>query len=104
MSEFRAVWQGMQTVLKPGTEIKNWTAFHSYLGDTMTVVDVREKSISVDTPKAKDIQVVPKEDFERVWEVWSDYKAQKVKRYELRDMTFYSKYIISILHWYETVI
>lgn len=77
------------------------TAFRGYLGDSMAVVGVRENYIEVDAPNATAIQVVPKDDFEKVWEVWADYKRQKVKRYELRDMTRFSKYIISILHWYE---
>ena len=81
--------------------IRNWTAYHGYLGDTMTIKHVSMDHISVDAPKAKNTQVVLREDFELVWDVWRDYKAQRVKRYELRDMTYYSKYIKSILQWYE---
>jgi hypothetical protein len=101
MNSFDTVWSYLQRNLKVGTVIKNWTAFQGYLGDTMKVVGVRQNHIEVKAPKANHLQDVPKEDFEKVWEVWAKYKIQKVRRYELRDMTRFSKYIISILHWYE---
>lgn len=101
MTSFDAVWSQLQANLKVGTTIKNWTAFGGYLGDTMTIVGIRQKYIEVDTPNAGSIQVVPKGDFEQVWEVWADYKRQKVRRQELTPITRFSKYIISILHWYE---
>ena len=101
MSEFESIWNLLQRKLKSGTEISNWTAYRGFLGDTMKIIDIKENSIEVETPKAENIQHVPKEDFEKVWDVWRDYKIQKIKRYELRDMTRFSKYIISILKWYE---
>jgi len=101
MSEFESIWNLVQRKLKPGTEIPNWTAYRGYLGDKMTVIGVQENSIEVETPKARNVLHVTKGDFEKVWAVWSDYKIQKVKRYELRNMTRFSKYVISILKWYE---
>jgi hypothetical protein len=101
MTTFDTVWSYLHTNLKVGTDIKNWTAFHGYLGDNMKVIAIRDNYIEIDAPKAKSVQIVPKDDFEKVWRVWSDYKTQKVRRYELRDVTRFSKYIISILHWYE---
>lgn len=68
----------------------------------MTIVKIRENYIEVEPPRAMNVQVVSKKDFESVWEVWTDYKTQKVKREELKPMTRYSKYIISIYNWYET--
>jgi hypothetical protein len=102
MESFEAFWSYLQVNLKPGTDVKNWTAFNGYLGNKMTIVGVYNQAVEVDAPKAKTIQVVPIEDFKRVWQVWLDYKANKVRRYELRDLTRFSKYIISILHWYES--
>jgi hypothetical protein len=101
MNTFDHVWNYLQKNLTVGTTIKNWTAFRGYLGDTMTVVGIRKNYIDIDTSNAGSLQVVPKGDFEQVWKVWLDYKNKKVRRYELRDMTRFSKYIISILHWYE---
>jgi hypothetical protein len=103
MVTFDDVWSQLRANLKAGATIRNWTAFRGYLGDTMTVAGVREDRIEVDPPNAINIQAIPKDEFKKVWEVWSDYKRQKVRRYELRDMTRYSKYVISILHWSENV-
>jgi len=67
----------------------------------MTIDRLNSNSISVDAPNAMAMQVVPRKDFETIWKIWIDYKSQKVKRYELGDMTRFSKYIISIFHWFE---
>jgi hypothetical protein len=101
MNSFDTLWSYLQQNLNVGTVIKNWTAFGGYLGDTMTIVGVRDNYIEVDPPKAGTTQSVPKADFEKVWQDWVDYKNQKVKRQELTEYTRFSKYIISILHWYE---
>ncbi|OGN94757.1 MAG: hypothetical protein A2Z71_05925 [Chloroflexi bacterium RBG_13_50_21] len=101
MTTFDILWSHLQTNLKVGTTIKNWTDFHGYLGDTMKVTAIRGDSIEIDSPSTKNLQVVPKDDFEKVWSIWADYKSQKVSREQLRDVTRFSKYIISILHWYE---
>jgi len=102
MKSFDEVWSNLQTNLKVGTKIKNWTAYRGYLGDVMTIAGVRENYIEIDAPKAHNIQIAPKDEFERVWEMWADYKSQKVKRHEFHAITRCSKYIISILHWCES--
>ena len=101
MKTFELFWPDLVSHLKPGLTVDNWTAFRGNLGDTMRVVDIRDGYIEIEAPKAKSIQRVPKDDFKKVWDVWSDYKSQKLPRFEIRDMTLYSKYIISVLHWYE---
>ena len=101
MSEFDSVWINLQKRLKKGTVVKNWTAYSGYLGDSMIITNVSGTSIEINAPKALNLQDVPKNDFEKVWGVWKDYKNLKVKRYELRDMTRFSKYIISLLYWLE---
>ena len=40
----------------------------------------------------------PREDFAAVWAHWDDYCAGEFPRHRLRDMTRFSKYVISILH------
>jgi hypothetical protein len=102
MDEFITVWNNLQIYLKPGTEIENWNTYQGYLGEDLTINEVDQNHISVDPPRVLDTQVVPKEMFEQIWEVWQDYRALRLKRSELRDMTNYSKYIISIFRWYET--
>ena len=101
MTTFNTVWQYFQQNLKPGMKVKNWTAFHGYLGDAMTIEDVSSLTIEVNAPKAKTIQIVPREDFQTILEVWFDYKRGGILRQEIRENTRFSKYIISIFHWYE---
>jgi hypothetical protein len=101
MKPFEMIWLDLIQQIRLGLTVKNWTALRGYLGDEMTVVGYDDGHIEIKAPKAKTIQRVPKADFKKVWNVWLDYKLQKVPRFEIRDQTPYSKYIISILHWYE---
>jgi len=50
-------------------------------------------------PEFGEIQRIPLRDFERVLEVWDQYKAGVVKRHEITKMTRFSSYIISIIHY-----
>ena len=99
--DFTKTWQRIQAELRQGTTISNWTVKKGYLGDIFTVVDISLTYVKVETPKAKNHQPIPKEDFEAVYNVWNDYCRGSVQRQEIRDMTRYSKYIISILHHFE---
>jgi hypothetical protein len=102
MKPFEAVWADLQANLAVGTVIRNWTVLHGYMEEDMVVKDVQENYIKIDPPNAQTIQRIPKEDFEKVWKVWSDYINGIFERNRFRDLTRYSKYIISILHWYES--
>lgn len=103
MSErkFEHVWGFIQNHLKKGDEIRVWSAFHGDLGWKITIDYLDNQVIVVISPNAKSTQRIPSEDFKRVWVVWADYKRLVVRRYELRDITRFSTYIISILHWYD---
>lgn len=99
---FELIWTDLQNRLKPGLIIPNWTVLKGYLGDTMRIQEVEDVEIVVHAPKAKNLQRVSKADFEIVWGVWEEYKNGRYQRQDMRDLTMYSKYIISILHWLET--
>ena len=103
MISFDAVWSFLQKRLKTGTILNNWSTYQGYLKGTVTVTGIHSDNIEVDPPDAKNVQAVPKADFEKVWNIWVDYKKQAVKRHELKPITRYSTYIVSILHWYEKV-
>ncbi len=96
---FDPIWQELITRLKPGMIIRNWTALKGYLGDTIRVAEVKDIEIVIQAPKAKNLQHISREEFGKVWEVWRAYKSGRFQRQNIREMTFYSKYIISILHW-----
>ncbi len=96
---FINIWNALQTQLTPGTFIRNWTVQNGFLGDEFTIVSVSQNYIEVDAPGTQNIQKIPKRDFQIVYNLWDDYRSGKVRRYEIRDQTRFSKYIISILHW-----
>ena len=98
---FDDLWVDLIFNLKPGQQIPNWTAYSGRLGDYMTVVSASQSAIRVDSPGARNLQNVPKKDFEMIWGIWADYKAQRLRRSDITGLTRFSKYIISILHWYE---
>lgn len=99
---FETVWNELQTRLHPGLIIPNWTYLKGYLGDTMRIEEVGGVEIVIHAPRAKNLQHVSKENFEKFWDIWSDYKTGRLQRQETTYMTHYSKYIISILHWLDT--
>ena len=101
MISYDLIWARLMELLEPGTKIANWTAFSGHLGDYMSITDVSLKAIRVYSPGAKHIVSVPKSEIRTVWLVWDDYKAQRLRRSELAEMTRFSKYAISILHWFE---
>jgi hypothetical protein len=98
---FSEIWKVILRRLKPGESIPNWTVLKGYMGDSMKVVQVGEGEIIIQTPNAKRLQHVSRGEFAEVWEVWPAYKTGQKQRQEIREMTFHSKYILSILHWVE---
>jgi len=101
MTPFDSVWSRIQGNLKPGTSIKNWTVLRGYLGDTMKIASVHSGYIAVDAPHASTTQLITKDNFQRIWEIWPEYKGGKFPRNQMNPITRFSKYIISILHWAE---
>jgi hypothetical protein len=99
---FEQVWSTLNAKCLPPQKIRNWTVLKGNLGDIMTVVGLSGNYVEVDTLGAQTIQMVPKKDFEAVFNVWKAYKANRVTRQEICTMTRFSKYVISILHWLES--
>ncbi len=99
---FTETWHRIRKGLRTGLSVRNWTRAGGYLGDRMTIESVDDSSVTVIAPRAGNPQVIPREEFEKVWHVWQSYKAGQTPRNEIRDVTRFSKYIISILHTLET--
>ena len=102
MDQFDLIWDELVSALRPGTEIKHWNPYNGYLGEGLTIISCDPESISIDPPRVWDTQVIPKIDFEQVWDVWGDYLSLRLERRKIHALTGHSKFIISILHWYET--
>ena len=97
MTAFRSVWSTL-TGLRAGRKI---SAPGGERGEATTIVSVEAEAITIAPPRAKGFVRIPKEDFEAVWQKWGDFKAGKVTRGELRQVTTKSSYIINIFEWFE---
>ena len=95
---FETLWLQIQRDISGGDTIRNWTQHSEYIGDEFTIRTVDARFIEVDSPGAENFQRVHGEDFAAVYEIWDDYNAGRVPRHQVRDLTRFSKYIISILH------
>lgn len=85
--------------LAPGVVIPNWTAAKGYLGDSFTIGSISSTRIEVHTPGAEHPQNVPIRDFKAVADLWMPYCDGSIQRQRIRNLTRYSKYIISILKY-----
>ena len=95
---FPEFWVTLHRDLAVGDEVRNWTRDKGYLGDTFTVQAVGRDTIVVETPGAANLQAVPREGFGSVYRHWDEYCGGELPRSRLRDITRYSKYVISIIH------
>jgi hypothetical protein len=95
----KKVWESFREKVWPGFKFTTWSAFSGYLGNTFQIYKISDNSIIVQSPSAKNLQIVPKKDFFNISIDWNEYKLGNIPRYEFRDRTRYSTYIISILHW-----
>jgi hypothetical protein len=99
--EFEKIWQELQSKLSSHLILPNWTADQGNFRGTMMIVNISDDSIEVESPGAKNIQKVRKQDFEEVWRIWPEYKNGKFRRGDMTKLTRFSKYVISIFHWLE---
>lgn len=100
-SNFEDVWHKIKGQLKIGEVIKNWTPVNGYFGNDVIITSINNDSITIQTKSAKPPQLLIKNEFYEIWEVWPFYISGKIKRNELRANRFHTTYIIDILHWYE---
>jgi len=95
-TQFEQVWERLRRELASPQVIRNWTRHSGYLGQDFTAQQSGSHVLCV-LPSGKELQV-PKRDFEAVYQMWLGYLAGRVSRREVCDETYYSKYVISILH------
>ncbi len=98
---FANTWVALQASLRVGTVIPNWTQAKGRVGEAFTISEVAPEFIEVDPRSASNMQRVSRRDFEVVYNEWPGYISEHTSRPEIRDMTRFSKYVISILHWLE---
>lgn len=98
---FPVFWSELQARLKVEAPIKNWTLAKGFLGDIFRIAAVTADGVKVDSPRAKNLQHIQKGDFEVMYNNWDAYCSGKLRRQELRDLTRFSKYTISIIKYLE---
>lgn len=98
---FVKIWSNLQSNLKPGVLIRNWTVAKGYLGDDFKIISISSTHVDVDSPNAETIQRVSKKDFEVMFNNWEQYCSGKVKRQELVSKTRVSKYTMSIFKHFQ---
>jgi hypothetical protein len=86
--------------LSEGQTIKNWTAKSGYLGEPFAITEITANYVCV-KPMSASLQRISDKDFAKVSEVWNAYINGNFQRYKMRDITRFSKYIISIFHHIE---
>ena len=74
--------------------IHNWTRHSGYHGQDFTAQQAGSYVLCV-LPSGRELRV-PKGDFETVYGLWPGYLAGQIQRVD--EVTYYSKYVISILH------
>lgn len=94
---FGEFWKTLQANLCVGDEIRNWTQFRGYLGDTFEVVEVNTDHVIIKAPNAKTTQRVREADFFLIFNKWPQYISGKHPRTTLTKGTRVSKYTISII-------
>lgn len=97
MENFDHVWEKIHQKVQPGSHIPDWTALKGYLGKTIEVISLSENGVRVRALHKKSIVYVPKNDFKIIWNIWSKYLRQEIRRHEIMDMIRTSVYVISIL-------
>jgi hypothetical protein len=98
---FDAVWSELVARLRPGLVIPNWTQDKGHFGEDFRVVMAEPGGVVVAPPGAKHPQTIGKAEFERVFGLWPGYLTGAIRRMDLRDVTRYSKYVISLFRWLE---
>lgn len=93
---FEQVWELLYGELASSKEVFNWTRDKGYFGENFAA-QWEGSYILCTLPSSREIRV-PQDDFEKVYKMWLGYVRERIPRKNIRDVTFYSKYIISILH------
>jgi hypothetical protein len=100
---FEVVWADFRYRLKPGSQIKMWSAHSGYTGAGFKV-DGFDPTAVIVIPEGRKPRSISREDFRRVYAQWNTYSTGKIGRAELGEITRSqnTSYILSLFHWLET--
>ncbi len=94
---FESIWLTLQMRLQEDYLMQAWSQHSGYTGGLFRIYAVGDDFVKVELGTG--IRHVPKKDFENLYSVWDEYIYGKIKRYEIREITRHSTYIISIFHY-----
>lgn len=99
---FEGTWADFRNRLKPGTSIQMWSA-NGYTGKSFKVDGFDATAITV-IPEGRKPRSISREDFNRVYRQWPAYKAGKINRSQLGEVTGSqnTSYILSLFRWIES--
>lgn len=101
---FDEFWRRLINVLRNEQTIRNWTINSDYLGrGDFPAIYQGGDYIECRPPNAMNPQIVPRRDFEFMYDNWNDYVNGRIRRPQLRDRSRFTKYTISIIHQYENL-
>ena len=98
---FEDTWTALRSRLQVGATIRNWTVHSGEVGGSFEIEAIGRSVIVVITPGATTPQLVQRSDFEAVYGLWDDYVLGATPRSAFTPLTRCSKYVISILHWWQ---
>lgn len=96
------MWNLLKGRIPPKSEIQSWSPADGYLGETFSVVAVKDGHIHVVTTGAERIEKVPDQDFVTILGLWNDYVDGKVAAKAVEDRTRFPNFVVSILHSLES--
>jgi hypothetical protein len=98
---FEAVWADLKNRLKAGIELRGWSRDKGHTSLRFRIDDVAASSITVSSSTMTMPRSIGKSDFARVYGARGKYRAGKVTRAEMTELSQNTSYIFAILRWQE---
>jgi hypothetical protein len=101
MMSFEAVWADLKNHLRAGTEVRGWSRDKGHTLLRFRIDDIAPGSITVSSSTMTMPRCIGKSDFARVHGAWEKYRAGKVSRADMTELSQNTSYIFAILRWQE---
>lgn len=92
-----AYWQQVQSI-KTRAHVAHWSVLKGKLNSSFCVLDVDDHGITVETAPGTERRI-SRTEFDKVAEIWPEYKERRVPRHRLNESSVNSTYILSLLHF-----
>jgi hypothetical protein len=99
---FAETWRAIHDHVNAETTVPNWSVAGRVRVSSFTIASIGPDHVVIRPPHPARPQLVPRQDFEKTYELWSEYVMGNIPRGRLRDASRFSTYVISALHFVET--